>query len=231
MLFLGFQYSFGQTERALEIFNNLTEYYTNSKKYSLSLTLSMFKLVGNTQILSEEYKIQVYKDGNKSKSKILGTEMFNYEDCVISVFENGKELVIRDNSQSGFSNGVSQLSNYSKQYNFSIINDNSSKIELKLIPKEEQEAKTNYSKILIKVDEKRNRILSQNLFLKVKVPFKKENGQLENALAMLKIKFEDVENLKFEVPPKTDFIKEDSKGTIIASKKYNNYLITDRRIN
>lgn len=219
--------------KAVNVFSEVINYYTKANDFALDITYEMYKLENeNQKELTEKYVVNVYKQGNLSRMDAVGAKMYTYPEYLISVFEKNKEIVIRNNSSDFSINGLDQLHSFKENYIISIVSDKKNEIFLELIPQKEKEAQTNYSKILIKVDKKTAKILTQELLLKQPIPFPTANGKQEYKNALLKVTFRELEKSAIPLIPQNSsyFIQKEKSGQLKVANDFKGYKIVDRRI-
>lgn len=226
--FLSLSSSSQETDKTkvINLLKKSQQVYDDLKTYYLESTYKLY-VNQNSNEIKESYNGITVKKDDVAYSKIATTELISLKDLNIKIDNSTKRIqVSKDKSKQNVMKAfdVNEYSKYFVKYKFSEVN-NQYKCELStanvsMIP---------YSKVVIYIDKKSNRMLKQELYFLTKHKTKIVNGKPYYDYPRLEISFTNFKVDGFDVD--AFFRKENyvvaSKGKYLPAKKYKEYLIVD----
>ncbi|WP_428741887.1 hypothetical protein [Tenacibaculum sp.] len=200
-------------------------YYKTTKTFNLEVEYAMYRgYTGSYQ--TESYKGSMYKNGDVTQIKILGSEILQFPKVQLTINDENKTLVYNPITDKSMQKSLLDIASFLKFYKEASTKVSGNTIIHELVVKNTQ-LPIPYNKIILHVNKNNYSIQKQILYLSTKVPFVDEAGKDIEDVGRMVITFK-TSPVSIKAPQLQDYVVLEPNKKPHLAKAYAAYTIIDQ---
>ena len=216
---------YAQPPSALEAFTKIENYYKTVKKFNFQIEYKMFRGYSGNEV-TESYKGSIYRYGDISQIKILGSEILQFPEAQLTINSENKTIRYNKISKDVIQKSPVDVSTFLKFYKETSAKISGNILIYEMVLKNAQ-IPIPYNKIIIHVNKDTFEIEKQIFYFATKVPFVDESGDETLDSARMEISFKQNSFTTQKVPKLNDYVFVEGNNVRLA-KAYQTYTIIDQ---
>ncbi|MEP1490173.1 MAG: hypothetical protein ABJK28_17270 [Algibacter sp.] len=226
ILLCGYLSLYAQKPTASQTLTKIESYYKSLSEFNFEVEYKMYKGYEGNHI-TESYKGTMYKNGDVSQIKILGSEIIQFSDTQLTITNDNKTLIYNKISEDVIHKSPMDVSSFLKFYKETNTEIKGNVLIHEMVIKNAQ-IPMPYNKIKVYVNKETSEIERQVLYLATKVPFVDENGKEAPDVGRMEISFKKNPKSVSKVPELNDYVILDSQNNVRLAKAFTAYTIINQ---
>jgi hypothetical protein len=215
-----------QQKEVTEILIQVDAHYKAQNVIDLEMEYKMFKGHDGKQP-TEAYKGSIYKNGEVTQVKILGSEVLYFPLAQITISKENKTLFYNKIEQPSQQNLPMDTASFLKFYEAVSLNYDGNTVVIEM-EKKSIPLPIPYSKITLYVDKENYAIEKEVMYLATKVPFVDDNGKDVEALGRIEVTFNSIPDPINRVLKLEDYVVLGPNNRVGLAKAFKDYTILDQ---
>ena len=215
-----------QQKEILETLSKVSAYYKAQAILNLEMEYKMFMGYDGKQP-TESYKGTLYKNGEVTQVKILGSEVLHFPQAQIAISEENKTLFYNKIDQPTEQNLPTEVASFLKFYEATSLNHEGNILIVEL-KKKPNPLTIPYSKITLYINQNSYAIDKEVMFLATKVPFVDKDGKDVEDVGRIEVTFSSVFSSSEKMPKLEDYVILGPNNQVELAKAFKDYTILDQ---